>query len=434
MPHDAAQAPDSTDCEVVTLGCRLNAYESEVMRAHAAAAGLGDAVIVNTCAVTAEAVRQAAQTIRRLRRERPAARIIVTGCAAQIEPARFSDMPEVDHVLGNGEKTRARTWAALSPRAGQPAPRVQVGDIQSVRGTASHPVRGFGNRPRGFVEVQNGCDHRCTFCIIPFGRGPSRSLPAAEVVAQVRRLVEAGVPEVVLTGVDITSYGADLPGAPTLGQLTREVLRQVPELRRLRLSSIDQVETDPQLRACLAEEERLMPHLHLSMQSGSDLILKRMRRRHSRADAISFCAEARRLRPDVVLGADLIAGFPTETDAMFEDTLSIVEACGLTYLHVFPFSARSGTPAARMPQVAGPMIKARAARLRQTGKDVLARYLATQTGREVEALAEGRGIGRTPQYAEVELQGTAAMAAPGTILRTRVTGVRPSRLIGEVVT
>ena len=433
MPHDAAKALDPSDCEIVTLGCRLNAYEAEVMRAHAVAAGLGDAVIVNTCAVTAEAVRQAAQTIRRLRRERPSARIIVTGCAAQIEPDRFSDMADVDLVLGNGEKTRAETWSALSPNAGQPAPRVQVGDIQAVRRAVAYPVRGFGNRPRGFVEVQNGCDHRCTFCIIPFGRGRSRSLPAEAVVAQVRRLVESGVPEVVLAGVDITSYGADLPGTPTLGQLTRQVLRQVPELRRLRLSSIDQVETDPDLRACLAEEERLMPHLHLSMQSGSDMILKRMRRRHSRADAIRFCAEARRLRPDVALGADLIAGFPTETETMFEETLSIVEACGLTYLHVFPFSARSGTPAARMPQVPGTTIKARAARLRETGRAMLGRYLATQTGHEVEALAEGRGLGRTPHYAEVEFQGAAATAAPGTILRTRVTGLRATRLIGEVV-
>lgn len=434
MPHDTAEAHDPTDCEVFTLGCRLNAYESEVMRAHAAAAGLVDAVIVNTCAVTGEAVRQAAQTIRRLRRERPDARIIVTGCAAQIEPHRFSGMPEVDHVLGNHEKTRAETWASLRPTPDRPAPRVLVGDIQSVVEAVPHAVRGFGTRPRGFVEVQNGCDHRCTFCIIPFGRGRSRSLPADAVVAQVRRLVEAGVPEVVLTGVDITSYGGDLPGTPTLGQLTRQVLRQVPELKRLRLSSIDQVETDPQLRACLAEEGRLMPHLHLSMQSGSDMILKRMRRRHSRADAIRFCAEARRLRPDVVLGADLIAGFPTETDEMFEDTLSIVDACGLTFLHVFPYSARSGTPAARMPQVPGATIKARAARLREAGKDVLARYLETQTGREVDALAEGRGIGRTPHYAEVELQGAAARAAPGTILRTRVTGARQTRLIGEVVT
>lgn len=434
MPHDDAEVHKPSDCEIVTLGCRLNAYEAEVMRAQAAAAGLDDAVIVNTCAVTGEAVRQAAQTIRRLRRERPAARIIVTGCAAQIEPRRFSDMADVDHVLGNSEKIRAETWAALAPGAGRPAPRVQVGDIQAVQRATVHAVRGIGTRPRGFVEVQNGCDHRCTFCIIPFGRGRSRSLPAEAVVTQVRRLVEAGVPEVVLTGVDITSYGADLPGSPTLGQLTRQVLRQVPELKRLRLSSIDQVETDPQLMACLAEEERLMPHLHLSMQSGSDMILKRMRRRHTRADAIRFCAEVRRLRPDVVLGADLIAGFPTETDAMFEDTLSIVDACGLTYLHVFPYSARSGTPAARMPQVHGATIKARAARLRETGKDVLARYLATQTGREVDALAEGRGIGRTPHYAEVELQGAAARATPGTILRTRVTGARQTRLIGEVVT
>ena len=348
------------------MGCRLNAYESEVMRGHAAAAGLDDAVIVNTCAVTAEAVRQAAQTIRKLRRESPHARIIVTGCAAQIEPERFADMPEVDAVIGNADKMRADTFRSLSL---DDSPRVLVNDIMSVRETAHAMIDGFGSRARAYVQVQNGCDHRCTFCIIPFGRGPSRSVPAGEVVAQVRRLVEAGYPEIVLTGVDMTSYGRDLPGAMTLGMLVRHILRHVPELKRLRLSSIDQVEADAHLMDAIAQEPRLMPHLHLSLQSGDDMILKRMKRRHVRADAIKFCQEVRRLRPDMVFGADLIAGFPTETDAMFAGSLGLVEDCGLTFLHVFPYSRRTGTPAARMPQVAGPEIKARAARLAPKGRE-----------------------------------------------------------------
>ncbi|MBN9353642.1 MAG: tRNA (N(6)-L-threonylcarbamoyladenosine(37)-C(2))-methylthiotransferase MtaB, partial [Hyphomicrobium denitrificans] len=330
--------------EVITLGCRLNAYESEVMRRHAQDAGLDDAIIVNTCAVTGEAVRQASQTIRRLRRDRPNARIIVTGCAAQTEAQRFADMPEVDHVVGNGEKMLAETFAGLSIAS---SARVQVNDIMAVREQASHMIEGFGSRTRAYVAIQNGCDHRCTFCIIPFGRGPSRSVPAGEVVTQVRRLVANGYAEIVLTGVDITSYGRDLPGVATLGKLVRQVLKHVPDLARLRLSSIDQVEADEDLMIALGEEERLMPHLHLSMQAGDDMTLKRMKRRHSRADAIAFCERARALRPDVVFGADLIAGFPTETDAMFENSLKIVDECGLTYLHVFPFSPRRGTPAAR---------------------------------------------------------------------------------------
>jgi threonylcarbamoyladenosine tRNA methylthiotransferase MtaB len=390
---------------VITFGCRLNAYESEVMRSHAAAAGLDDAVIVNTCAVTAEAVRQATQTIRKVRRESPAARIIVTGCAAQIEPGRFADMPEVDAVVGNGEKIKSETFRGLSLAD---SPRVQVNDIMSVRETAHAMIAGFGSRARAYVEVQNGCDHRCTFCIIPFGRGPSRSVPAGEVVAQVRRLVEAGYPEIVLTGVDITSYGADLPGVTTLGKLVRHILRHVPELKRLRLSSIDQVEADRHLLDAIAEEARLMPHLHLSLQSGDDMILKRMKRRHLRADAIRFCEQARRLRPDLVFGADFIAGFPTETEDMFRHSLDLVEECGLTHLHVFPFSPRTGTPAARMPQVPGRETKARAARLREEGRRALAGYLQSQIGCSVELLMERDGVGRTPGFAEVALDGPAA--------------------------
>ena len=412
---------------VITLGCRLNAYESEVMRSHALAAGLGDAVIVNTCAVTGEAVRQAAQTIRRVRRERPGARIIVTGCAAQVEPARFAEMPEVDHVIGNLEKMKAETFRGF----GLPeALRVQVNDIMSVRETASHMIAGFRSRARAYVQVQNGCDHRCTFCIIPYGRGSSRSLPAGTVVAQVRRLVEAGYKEIVLSGVDLTSYGGDTPGEMTLGRLVRQILREVPALERLRLSSIDQVEADNHLLDAIAEEDRLMPHLHLSLQSGDDLILKRMKRRHLRADAIQFCALARRLRPDTVFGADLIAGFPTETEAMFENTLRLVDECSLTFLHVFPFSPRPGTPATRMPQVARADVRERAARLRAKGDTVLSEFLGAQVGREVDVLMERVLLGRTPQFAELSLEKGASV---GQIVRARVTGHDGRRLTGKVI-
>jgi len=409
---------------VITLGCRLNATESVAMQTYAAAAGLEHAVLVNTCAVTGEAVRQAAQTIRRLRRERPEAQIIVTGCAAQTEPERFSAMPEVDHVVGNAEKMSAATYFSLAIAG---SARVQVGDIMRVRETASHLVGGFGHRSRAFVEVQNGCDHRCTFCIIPFGRGPSRSVPAGSVVAEVRRLVEGGAREVVLTGVDLTSYGADLAGEVSLGWLVRQILKHVPELTRLRLSSIDQVEADRQLLDALAEESRLMPHLHLSMQSGDDMILKRMKRRHLRADAMKFCETARRLRPDVVFGADLIAGFPTETDAMFERTLDIVGDCGLTWLHVFPYSPRKGTPAARMPQVPRTLIKERAARLRARGEDARRRHLDAEIGRSVEVLIEQSGIGRTPHFAEARLNGS---DPSGALIKARITSHDGRRLIG----
>ncbi|HLN11143.1 MAG TPA: tRNA (N(6)-L-threonylcarbamoyladenosine(37)-C(2))-methylthiotransferase MtaB, partial [Xanthobacteraceae bacterium] len=345
--------------DIITFGCRLNAYESEVMRREAAAAGLSDTVIVNTCAVTAEAARQARQTIRRLARERPGARIVVTGCAAQTDPHEFAAMAEVDRVLGNAEKLTSAAWAATRVQFDQASTfglereeKVAVNDIMAVRETAAHLVEGFEGRTRAFVQVQNGCDHRCTFCIIPYGRGNSRSVPMGEVVAQIRRLTANGYREVVLTGVDITSYGSNLPGAPRLGRLVRQILRHVPELARLRLSSIDSVEADRDLLDAFAEEARLMPHLHLSLQAGDDLLLKRMKRRHLRADAVQFCETVRRLRPDIVFGGDIIAGFPTESDDMFARSLDLVDDCGLAHLHVFPFSPRPGTPAARMPQVA----------------------------------------------------------------------------------
>jgi threonylcarbamoyladenosine tRNA methylthiotransferase MtaB len=397
------------------------------MRQHVHDAGIESCVIVNTCAVTGEAVRQAAQTIRKLRREHPEARIVVTGCAAQIEPGRFSSMPEVDHVIGNAEKTEPGTFRALSVDG---LKRVVVNDIMSVKETARHMIGGFGSRARAYVQIQNGCDHRCTFCIIPFGRGPSRSVPAGEVVTQVRRLVETGYGEIVLTGVDITSYGGDLPGKMSLGRLVRQILKLVPELGRLRLSSIDQIEADADLLDAVATEPRLMPHLHLSLQAGDDLVLKRMKRRHLRADAIGFCTEMRRRRPDIVFGADLIAGFPTETDEMFDNTLDLVDACGLTYLHVFPFSPRDGTPAARMPQVARPRIKERAARLRAKGDMALSRYLERQHGTETEILIEQAGVGRTAQFAEVLVEPGAAV---GSLQRARIWDHDGRRLKGRVV-
>lgn len=384
-----------------TLGCRLNAWETEAMRTLAARAGVTDAVVVNTCAVTAEAVRKAKQEIRRLSRESPGARVVVTGCAAQVEPETFAAMPEVSLVLGNAEKMAPEAWSRLAPDFLGETERVLVDDIMSVRETASHLIDGFGTRARAYVQVQNGCDHRCTFCIIPFGRGNSRSVPAGVVVDQIARLVDRGFLEVVLTGVDLTSWGADLPGAPRLGDLVRQVLRLVPGLARLRISSIDSIEADPALMEALATEPRLMPHLHLSLQAGHDLTLKRMKRRHLREDAVRFCEEARRLRPEVTFGADLIAGFPTETEAMFEGSLALVEDCGLTWLHVFPFSPRKGTPAAKMPQVPGPMVRERAARLRAAGEAAALRHLEAQVGRRHLVLMESPRLGRTEQFAEV---------------------------------
>ncbi|MGE0629293.1 MAG: tRNA (N(6)-L-threonylcarbamoyladenosine(37)-C(2))-methylthiotransferase MtaB, partial [Hyphomicrobiaceae bacterium] len=379
--------------------------------------------------------RQARQTIRKARRDNPGARIIVTGCAAQIDPGQFSAMDEVDHVIGNAEKTTPHTFHALA--AGDLG-RVQVNDIMAIRESAPHMLDGFGTRARAYVQIQNGCDHRCTFCIIPYGRGPSRSVAAGEVVAQVRRLVEDGIGEVVLTGVDITSYGTDLPGAPSLGWLVRQILRHVPELARLRLSSIDQVEVDRHLMDAIADEPRLMPHLHLSMQAGSDLILKRMKRRHLRADAIGFCREVRRLRPGIALGADLIAGFPTETAGRFEDTMSLVDECGLVYLHVFPFSPRPGTPAARMPQLPRAEIKARAARLRQKADDILAAWLADQVGERKDVVVEqaeaGRVVGRTPHYAQIVVQGAGDAVQPGSLMQAKVSGSDGARLQAEAST
>ena len=411
--------------ELVTFGCRLNTLESEVIAARADATG-EDAIIINTCAVTAEAVRQARQAIRKARRERPEARIIVTGCAAQTEPELFAAMPEVDLVLGNEEKLDAAAYRPTADFGVGAEEKIRVNDIMEARETAGHLVAGFTERARAFVQIQNGCDHRCTFCIIPFGRGPSRSVPMGAVVDQVRRLVEAGHAELVLTGVDLTAYGADLPGRPSLGRLVRTILGEVPELPRLRLSSIDSIEVDDQLMQAVAEEERLMPHFHLSLQSGDDVILKRMKRRHLRGDAIRFTEAVRRLRPDVAFGADLIAGFPTETEDAFGNTLAAVEDCGLTYLHVFPFSPRPGTPAARMPQLDRSLIKERAARLRRRGSDALAARLAEEAGETRSVLVERDGFGRSEHYAPVRIAGE-----PGSVVPARVTGTDGTLLFAE---
>ena len=400
--------------EIITLGCRLNTYESEVMRHKAAEAGLDNAIIVNTCAVTTEAVRQARQSIRRARRENPNARIVVTGCAVQTDPQAFAEMKEIDRVLGNADKLEAKSYAFHMP-----GERVMVNDIMSVRETASHLVAGFDGRARAFVQVQNGCDHRCTFCIIPYGRGPSRSVPAGAVVEDVKRLVQQGVQEIVLTGVDMTSYGADLPGTPKLGRLVEQILRFAPDLPRLRLSSLDVAECDALLVDIACSEARFMPHLHLSLQAGHDMILKRMKRRHTTAQAVEFCAALRRRRPEIVFGADLIAGFPTETDEMFTSTLQHVRDCGLTYLHVFPFSARARTPAARMPQVDGAVIKQRAQLLRVAGAEMLADHVASLVGHEVEVLVEQDLIARSPTYAPVKLSSAQRV---GAIIRARVMG------------
>jgi len=381
-----------------TLGCRLNTHETEAMKALTASAGVNGVVVVNTCAVTAEAVRKARQEIRKLRRAHPDAKLIVTGCAAQIEPQTFAAMAEVDVVLGNHEKLQPATWTGL---AGHETERVQVDDIMSVSETAGHLIDGFGTRSRAYVQIQNGCDHRCTFCIIPYGRGNSRSVPAGVVVDQIRRLVDRGYHEVVLTGVDLTSWGADLPAAPKLGNLVQRILKLVPDLARLRISSIDSIEVDPALAEAIATEPRLMPHLHLSLQAGDDMILKRMKRRHLRDDAIRFCEETRKARPDLVFGADIIAGFPTETDAMFENSLRLVDDCNLTWLHVFPYSPRQGTPAARMPQVPGALIKERAARLRNKGQAQVIGHLTGQIGMTHSVLMENEVMGRTGQFTEV---------------------------------
>ncbi|MDN5927400.1 MAG: tRNA (N(6)-L-threonylcarbamoyladenosine(37)-C(2))-methylthiotransferase MtaB [Hyphomicrobiales bacterium] len=430
MADAGPERPDRL--EVVTFGCRMNTYESEVMRREAGTAGLaelaGGAVVFNTCAVTSEAVRQAKQAIRKARRERPDARIIVTGCAAQTDPAAFAAMDEVDLVLGNEEKLAAHNYRALPDFGVNDTEKVRVNDIMSVKETASHMVDAIEGRARAFVQVQNGCDHRCTFCIIPYGRGNSRSVPMGAVVEQAKRLAGNGYAEIVLTGVDMTSYGADLPGKPRLGRLVRTILRQVPDVRRLRLSSIDSIEADEELVEAVATESRLMPHLHLSLQAGDDMILKRMKRRHSRDDSIRFCAEMRRLRPDIVFGADIIAGFPTETEAMFENSLAIVEECGLTHLHVFPFSPREGTPAARMPQVARAVVKERAARLRKAGERAYRAHLDRLAGSRQSILIEHDGIGRTEGFTLAAIDA----GAPGEIVEAMISGHDGSRLIARV--
>jgi len=387
----------------MTQGCRLNAYETEAMKELANAAGLKDVVVVNTCAVTAEAVRKSKQEIRKLRRDNPSSQMIVTGCAAQIEPKTFSEMSEVDLVVGNTEKMNSDTWSEISnkPDFVGKTEKVMVDDIMSVKNTAGHLIDGFGTRSRAYVQVQNGCDHRCTFCIIPYGRGNSRSVPAGVVVDQIKRLVDTGYNEVVLTGVDITSWGADLPLMPKLGDLVQRILKLVPDLPRLRISSIDSIEADPALIDAISSEMRLMPHLHLSLQAGDDMILKRMKRRHLRDDAINFCLEMRSVRPDIVYGADIIAGFPTETEEMFENSLKLIEDCGLTWLHVFPFSPREGTPAARMPQMDRSIIKERAARLRSRGELAVQNHLAAQIGLEHNILIENERMGRTEGFTEV---------------------------------
>ncbi len=418
--------------EIVTFGCRLNAFESEVVRVEAARAGLTETVIINSCAVTSEAVAQARQSIRRLKRERPELRIVVTGCAAQTQAEMFADMVEVDRVVGNDDKMRGESWrktrAAFdaSAKFGIPASeKIAVADIMAVSEMAPHLLEGFQKGlPRVFVQVQNGCDHRCTFCIIPYGRGNSRSVPMGAVVAQVRALVERGHAEIVLTGVDLTSYGADLPGTPKLGQLTRQILRHVPELRRLRISSVDSIEVDRDLLDVIADDERLMPHLHLSLQSGDDLILKRMKRRHSRKNAIDFCAQVRRLRPDIALGADIIAGFPTETEEMFARSQDLVGECGLTFLHVFPYSPRPGTPAARMPQVSGREIRDRAGRLRAAGEAALRRRLQSEIGATRQVLIESATQGRTEHFLPVAISGE----APGAVRTLVVKGSDGARL------
>ncbi len=408
-----------------THGCRLNAYETEAMKDLASTAGVENAIIVNTCAVTGEAVRKARQDIRKLRRNNPDAKIIVTGCAAQTEPETFARMAEVDHIIGNTEKMQPETWAQMVPDLIGETERVQVNDIMSVTQTASHLIDGFGTRSRAYVQVQNGCDHRCTFCIIPYGRGNSRSVPAGVVVDQIKRLVDKGYNEVVLTGVDLTSWGADLPAVPQLGDLVMRILRLVPDLPRLRISSIDSIEVDDALMQAIATEPRLMPHLHLSLQAGDNMILKRMKRRHSRDDAITFTEQALKLRPDMTFGADIIAGFPTETDAMFENSLKLVTDCNLTWLHVFPYSPRTGTPAARIPPVNGAIIKKRAAALRALGEQQVEKHLNAQLGQTHSILMEHPRMGRTAQFAEVIFD---TDQQEGHIVSAKITGKHLNKL------
>lgn len=404
--------------EVITFGCRLNTYESEVMRAEAEKAGLNNAVLVNTCAVTGEAVRQARHAIRKARRDNPHARIIVTGCAAQTEKQTFAEMPEVDAVLGNEEKLKSASYRALPDFGVSAEEKLRVNDIMSIKATAPQMIRHIDGRVRAFIQVQNGCDHRCTFCIIPYGRGNSRSVPMGAVVEQARKLTDSGYCEIVLTGVDATSYGPDLPGQPSLGYLAKTLLKQVPEILRLRLSSIDSIEADRHLMDLIADEPRFMPHLHLSLQHGDDMILKRMKRRHSRADAIRFCQEVKALRPDMIFGADMIAGFPTETEEMFENAATLAEECGISSLHVFPYSPRPGTPAARMPQLDRGLIKQRAARLRQRGDVLRLAHLDGMVGSQQTILVENNGFAHTNNFTLVAAPGL----APRTLARVMITG------------
>ena len=412
--------------EILTFGCRLNAYESEIIRNHTQDAGIDDLVIVNTCAVTAEAERQARQAIRRARRSKPDAKIVVTGCAAQINPEQYGAMDEVDIVLGNEEKLRAESWSALE----NGEPEIRVNDIMSITETANHLISGFDDRARAFVQIQQGCDHRCTFCIIPFGRGPSRSTAVGEIVRQVRSLVENGYKEVVLTGVDLTDYGKDLPGHPSLGNLCRRLLMQVPDLPRLRLSSLDPVEIDDDLFGLIETEARLLPYFHLSLQAGDDMVLKRMKRRHNREDAIKVCDRIRATRPDATFGADLIAGFPTETDEMFENTLAIIDECDLTHLHVFPYSERGDTPAAKMPAVPKKIRRERAARLRAAGEVRLSDLLKTRIGKTASVLIEKDNMGRCEQFLQVRLNQD---VETGTIVNCQISGTDKSQLDATIV-
>ena len=419
-----------TTPKLSTLGCRLNAYETEAMRELATSSGLNDAVIINTCAVTSEAVRNSKQEVRKLRKENPSAKVIVTGCAAQIDPNSFASMAEVDFVIGNSEKMDKETWTQFSENKDFGTEKIKVDDIMSVNETASHLIDGFGSRSRAYVQVQNGCDHRCTFCIIPFGRGNSRSVPAGVIVDQIKRLVDKGFNEVVLTGVDLTSWGADLPNSPKLGDLIMRILKLVPDLSRLRISSIDSIEVDENLMHAIATEKRLMPHLHLSLQHGDDLILKRMKRRHSRADAIKFCEEARKVRPEITFGADIIAGFPTETDEHFENSVKLIQDCGLTWLHIFPYSPRAGTPAARMPQVNGNQIKRRAAILRGLGAKQIQSHLSSQLGKDHRILMENSYMGRTEQFSEVKFD---KEQIEGSIVLGKITNANEKQLFATAI-
>ena len=413
-----------------TLGCRLNAYESEAMRELATSSGLSDTVIINTCAVTAEAVRKSKQEVRKLRKENPNAKVIVTGCAAQIDPDSFANMAEVDFVIGNSEKMVKETWSQFSENNDFGTEKIKVDDIMSVNETAGHLIDGFGSRSRAYVQVQNGCDHRCTFCIIPFGRGNSRSVPAGVIVDQIKRLVDKGFNEVVLTGVDLTSWGADLPNSPKLGDLIMRILKLVPDLSRLRISSIDSIEVDENLMQAIATEKRLMPHLHLSLQHGDDLILKRMKRRHSRNDAIKFCEDARKMRPEITFGADIIAGFPTETDKHFESSINLIKDCGLTWLLIFPYSPREGTPAARMPQVNGNLIKRRAAILRDLGTKQIKSHLSSQLGKDHSILMENGYMGRTEQFTEVKFD---KEQIEGSIVLGKITDANEKQLFATAI-